>query len=116
MRLQKLTGLERDKLEQEYKELLERIAYLESILADEGLLLGIIKEELLAVRDKYADERRTQITHSEEELEIEDLIPKEDVLITITHKGYIKRIAIDTYKSQKRGGRGVIGLTLPRTI
>ena len=111
MRLQKLTGLERDKLEQEYKELLERIAYLESILADEGLLLGIIKEELLAVRDKYADERRTQITHSEEELEIEDLIPKEDVLITITHKGYIKRMPIDTYKSQKRGGRGVIGLT-----
>ncbi len=111
MRLQKLTGLERDKLEQEYKELLERIAYLESILADEGLLLGIIKDELLAVRDKYADERRTQITHSEEELEIEDLIPKEDVLITITHKGYIKRMPIDTYKSQKRGGRGVIGLT-----
>lgn len=111
MRLQKLTGLEREKLEAEYKELLERIAYLESILADEQLLLGIIKDELTVVRDKYSDERRTQITASEEEIEMEDLIPKEDVLITITHKGYIKRMPIDTYKSQKRGGRGVIGLT-----
>lgn len=111
MRLQKLTGLEREKLEQEYKELMERITYLESILADENILLGIIKDELTAIRDRYSDPRRTQILDAHEEIDIEDLIPKEDVVITITHKGYIKRIPLGTYKSQKRGGRGVIGLT-----
>jgi len=111
MRLQKLTGLEREKLEQEYKELLERIAYLEGILADEAKLLGIIKDELTEIRNKYADERRTQISDAEDDIDIEDLIPKEDVVITMTHKGYIKRQPLDTYKSQKRGGRGVIGLT-----
>jgi len=111
MRLAKLTGLEREKLEEEHKELMEKIAYLESLLADESLLMGVIKEELTAVKNKYSDDRRTQIAHSEEEIDIEDLIPKEDVVITITHKGYIKRMPVDTYKSQKRGGRGVIGLT-----
>ena len=111
MRLQKLTGLEREKLETEYNELLEKIAYLEQVLSDEALLRGIIKEELLATREKYGDPRRTQISPSEEELEVEDLIPEEEVVITITHKGYIKRILLDTYRSQKRGGRGVIGLT-----
>lgn len=111
MRLQKLTGLERDKLEQEYKDLMEKIAYLESILADEAKLLGIIKDELVAIRDKYSDPRRTHISEADDDIDIEDLIPREDVVITVTHKGYIKRLPMDTYKSQKRGGRGVIGLT-----
>ncbi len=111
MRLQKLTGLEREKIEQEYAELLKKIAYLESVLADEKLLLKIIRDELTAVKNKYSDPRRTQISDAEDDIDIEDLIPKEDVVITITNKGYIKRMPLDTYKSQKRGGRGVIGLT-----
>lgn len=111
MRLQKLTGLERDKLEQEYKELVEKIAYLESVLADEKMLLGIIRDELAAIRDKYSDKRRTEIGEDEDDIDIEDLIPQEDVVITVTHRGYIKRMPVNTYKSQKRGGRGVIGLT-----
>ena len=111
MRLQKLTGLEREKLEQEYKDLMEKIAFLEGILADEAKLLGIIKDELTEIRDRYSDARRTQISEDDEDIDIEDLIPKEEVVITITQKGYIKRQPLDLYKSQKRGGRGVIGLT-----
>lgn len=111
MRLQKLTGLERDKLEQEYKDLVEKIAFLESVLADEKKLLGIIRDELAAIRDKYSDKRRTEIEEEEDDIDIEDLIPQEDVVITVTHRGYIKRMPVNTYKSQKRGGRGVIGLT-----
>ncbi|NLK00122.1 MAG: DNA gyrase subunit A, partial [Clostridia bacterium] len=111
MRLQRLTGLEREKLEQEYRELLEKIKYFESILADENLLMGVIRKDLLEIKEKYGDSRRTKITFSEDDIDIEDLIPDEEVVVTITHRGYIKRMPIDTYKSQRRGGKGVIGLT-----
>ncbi|WP_082788907.1 DNA gyrase subunit A [Desulfolucanica intricata] len=107
MRLQRLTGLEREKLELEYKELMEKIAYLKSVLADEGKVLAIIKEELLEIKKKYQDKRRTVISNEETSFEIEDLIPEEEMVITITRNGYIKRIPLDTYHSQKRGGRGV---------
>ncbi|MHB8842177.1 MAG: DNA gyrase subunit A [Candidatus Aquicultor sp.] len=112
MRLQRLTALERQKLEDEHKELLERIAYLKSILESESILLGIIKDELTSVRDKYADKRRTQITSAATELEIEDLIAEEDMVITITRSGYIKRLPATTYKNQARGGKGVTGANL----
>ncbi|AMP21237.1 DNA gyrase subunit A [endosymbiont 'TC1' of Trimyema compressum] len=111
MRLSKLTGLERDKLEEEYKDLLAKIAYYKEILADESLLLSIIKTDLLEVKRKYGDERRSQIFPDEEDFEIEDLIAEEDVVITITHTGYIKRMAASLYRSQKRGGKGVKALT-----
>lgn len=111
MRLHRLTALEREKLEQEYKELIKTIAYLKEVLANERLVLNIIKEELLEAKAKYSDPRRTQITLKEEELDVEDLIAEEDVVITITHRGYIKRLPLDTYRSQKRGGRGVTALT-----
>jgi len=111
MRLQKLTGLEREKLEEEYKELQKTIAYLKRLLADQDLLMSVIKDDLLQMKEKYGDPRRTQITAAENEMDIEDLIPEEDVVITITHKGYIKRMPQDAYKSQKRGGKGVIGIT-----
>lgn len=110
MRLQRLTGLEREKIENEYKELMEKIAYFKAILANEQMVLDIIKEELLEIRAKYADERRTKIENSVDEINIEDLIEEEDVAVTITHAGYIKRLPSDTYKSQKRGGRGIQGL------
>jgi len=110
MRLRQLTGLEREKLEQEYKELMERIAYLRSILADESKVLGIIKEELSVVRKKFADPRRTVISSDEISFDAEDLIPEEDAVITITKQGYIKRIPLDTYRSQRRGGRGVTAM------
>lgn len=111
MRLHQLTGLEREKLEEEYKELIKTIARLQAILANERLLMGIIKEELLEIRNKYADERKTKITIDEENIDIEDLIAVEDIVITITHRGYIKRIPLSTYRSQRRGGRGVTGMT-----
>lgn len=110
MRLRQLTGLEREKLEQEYRELVEKIAYLRSVLDDERKVLGIIKDELLAVKKKFADPRRTAITSEEAAFEEEDLIPEEDVVITITSQGYIKRIPLDTYRSQRRGGRGVTAM------
>jgi len=110
MRLRQLTGLEREKLEQEYKELVEKINYLRSVLADEQKVLGIIKDELAAIRKKYADPRRTVISHEEADFEEEDLIPEEDVVITVTNQGYIKRIPLDTYHSQRRGGRGVTAM------
>jgi len=112
MRLQRLTALERQKLEDEHKELVKRIAYLKSILENESILLGIIKGELLSVKEKYADKRRTQITIDTTELEIEDLIAEEDMVITITHSGYIKRLPATTYKKQARGGKGVTGTNL----
>lgn len=112
MRLQRLTALERQKLEDEHKELVERIAYLISILESEAILLGIIKDELLEVKEKYADKRRTQITADAAELEIEDLIAEEDMIITITRSGYIKRLPTNTYKQQARGGKGVSGMNL----
>ena len=111
MRLHQLTGLEREKLEEEYRELIKTIARLQAILANERLLMGIIKTELLEIKRKYADERRTKITAEEGDFDIEDLIAVEDVVITITHRGYIKRIPLSTYRSQRRGGRGVTGMT-----
>jgi len=111
MRLGKLSGLERQKLEEEYRELISRIAYYRNILADETLVMQIIKEELTAIRDKYADDRRTQLSAADDELEDEDLIAEEDVVIAITHGGYIKRQAITTYRNQKRGGRGITAMT-----
>lgn len=111
MRLQRLTGLEREKIELEYKELIEKISYLKSILADEKLLLQVLKQEILEIKKKYSDERRTKITSAAEKLEIEDLIEEQDVVITITYKGYIKRLPLATYKSQRRGGRGITGIT-----
>ena len=111
MRLQRLTGLERDKIDNEYNELMERITYLESILADESKLFGVIKDEMLAIKDKYADPRRTEIKPAEGEIALKDLYEEEEVAITLTHLGYIKRLPADTYKSQKRGGRGISALT-----
>lgn len=110
MRLQRLTGLEREKIESEYAELLQKIAEYRAILADENLILGIISEELKEIKEKYSDSRRTEITIGEDSIEDEDLIPREDVIITITHTGYIKRLPVTTYRSQKRGGRGVVGM------
>jgi DNA gyrase subunit A len=110
MRLQRLTGLEREKIEQEYKDILETIAYLESLLADEHKVLEVIKEELLDVKKRFGDARRTVITGDVSNLDVEDLIAEEDVVITLTHGGYIKRLPVDTYRSQRRGGRGVTGM------
>lgn len=110
MRLQRLTGLEREKIESEYNELLKKIAEYREILANESLVLQIISEELQEIRDRFADARRTEITIGEESILDEDLIPQEEVVITITHTGYIKRLPVTTYRSQKRGGRGVIGM------
>ncbi|MEY8752950.1 DNA gyrase subunit A [Alkalicoccobacillus gibsonii] len=107
MRLQRLTGLERDKIEGEYNELQQRIAELKEILANEEKVLEIIREELTAVKERYNDERRTIISMSEDHLEDEDLIERQNVIITLSHNGYIKRLPISTYKSQKRGGKGI---------
>ncbi|MFZ7102993.1 MAG: DNA gyrase subunit A [Peptococcaceae bacterium] len=111
MRLQKLTGLEREKLEEEYKILMEKIEYYRSVLADEKMVYDIIKEEISIIRDKYSDDRRTEITISDDKLEMEDLIADEDVVVTISHNGYIKRMPTDTYKSQRRGGKGITAMT-----
>ncbi|MHB8172165.1 MAG: DNA gyrase subunit A [Thermincolia bacterium] len=110
MRLQRLTGLERDKLEQEYKELNEKIAYFNAVLSNEKMVLDIIREELLVIKAKYADPRRTLITQDDTKFNVEDLIAEEDMVITVTHHGYIKRLHVDTYKSQKRGGRGITAM------
>ena len=110
MRLRALTGLEREKIENEYKELMEKIKHLKAILADKKLLLGVIKEEILLIRDKYGDERRTSIGFDEYDISMEDLIPKEDVVITMTKMGYIKRMSNDTFKAQNRGGKGIKGM------
>lgn len=110
MRLQRLTGLERQKIEEEYKEVLAEIVRLKEILASEALIFNIIKEELLEIKKKYANPRRTMITSAAEDIDVEDLIEEETSVITLTHFGYIKRLPVDTYKSQKRGGRGVSGL------
>ena len=111
MRLQRLTGLEREKIEEEYEETIKLISQLREILANERLVLNIVKEELLEIKEKYKDKRRTQITTKAEEINIEDMIEEEDVAITLTHFGYIKRLPVDTYKSQRRGGKGIAGLT-----
>ncbi|WNF37137.1 DNA gyrase subunit A [Bacillaceae bacterium IKA-2] len=110
MRLQRLTGLERDKIENEYAELMKRIAELTAILADPEKVLEIIREELSEVRTRFNDDRRTIISIDEDSFEDEDLIPRTEIIITLTHNGYIKRLPISTYRSQKRGGRGIQGM------
>jgi len=111
MRLARLTGLERERLQEEYAELQKTIAYLRAVLADEKLVLGIIKDEILAVKAKHADERRTELTAMEGEIDPEDLIQEDSVVVTLTHFGYVKRIPRTTYRSQNRGGKGVMGMT-----
>ena len=110
MQLRRLTGLERDRVEAEYQELLKTIARLKAILGDMNLVYNIIKEELLEIRDKYADERRTRIVAQTGELDVEDLIAEEDIVVTMTHQGYIKRLPVDTYRAQRRGGKGITAL------
>ncbi len=109
MRLQRLTGLERDKIMDEDRALREKVAYLQSILDDEQKLLGIIKEEVLAVKQRHNDPRRTEITQMIEDIDLDDIIQEEDMAVTMTHFGYIKRLSPDTYRAQNRGGRGVMG-------
>ncbi|HGM3506308.1 TPA: DNA gyrase subunit A [Clostridioides difficile] len=111
MRLQRLTGLERDKIDAEYEDLIKKINRLKEILADEKLLLNVIKDEITIIKENYSDERRTEIRHAEGEIDMRDLISDEEIAITLTHFGYIKRLPSDTYKSQKRGGRGISALT-----
>ena len=115
LRLQRLTGLEREKIEEEYQEVLKTIEWLKSVLADEGKILQIIKDELTEVRTKFGDERRTRITYDPSNIDVEDLIAQEDVVITLTHNNYIKRMPLDTYRNQKRGGRGVTGMGTKET-
>ncbi len=110
MRLQRLTGLEQEKLKAEYEELKRQIAWYEKILADEKVLMKVIEDELLALKDEYADERRTEIIPKVEDFSVEDLIAEENVVVTVTHRGYIKRLPVSTYRSQRRGGRGKIGV------
>ena len=111
MRLRRLQGLEKEKLQDEERELGEKIAYFNSILESEEKLLSIIKEEIIEIRDKYKDVRRTQITSMPHEIDVKDTIPNEEVTITLTHQGYIKRLPVDTYKAQKRGGKGISSMT-----
>lgn len=110
MRLQRLTNLERRKIEEEYQEVVALIKRLKDILANPRLVLEIIKEELLAIKEKYGDERRTEITAGAAEFEVEDLIAKEDIVVTLTHQGYIKRLPVTTYRAQRRGGKGITGI------
>ena len=111
MRLRRLTGLEREKIEEEYAELIKTINYLREVLENDRLVFQIIKNELTEIKEKYSDTRRTKITSRSDEIDIEDLIQEEEVAVTITHAGYIKRLPIDTYRSQKRGGKGIQGLS-----
>ncbi len=111
MRLARLQGLEREKIDNEYNELMKTIEYLNQVLSSDEMVANIVKEELIAIRDKYGDERRSEITAYADEIDLEDLIDEEDVVITLTHFGYVKRIPVDTYKSQRRGGRGITGIT-----
>jgi DNA gyrase subunit A len=115
LRLQRLTGLEREKIEEEYQEVLKNIEWLKSVLADEGKIFQIIKEELTAVREKFGDDRRTRIMAVASMMDVEDLIAEEDVVITLTHNNYIKRMPLTTYRSQRRGGRGVTGMGTKET-
>ena len=110
MRLKTLSGLQREKIDEEYNELMKLIAHLKEILASEKLVFDIVKEELIEMRDKFGDERKTKIVVAEGEFEVEDLIKEEQTVIALTHFGYIKRMPIDTYKSQKRGGKGITGI------
>ena len=110
MRLKTLSGLQREKIEEEYKQLMELIEHLRAILGSEKLLFDVMKEELIEIRDKFGDERKTKIVASEAEIEVEDLIKEEECVVALTHYGYIKRMPIDTYRSQKRGGKGITGM------
>ena len=110
MRLRALTGLEREKLEAEYAELMKKIEEYRAILADRKLLLGVIRKEILVISEKYGDERRTHIGYDEFDISMDDLIPRENVVITVTNMGYIKRMSMDTFKSQNRGGKGIKGM------
>ena len=110
LRLQRLTGLERDKIDQDYRDTIDLIHYLESVLSDDHMVFGIIRENLLEMKRKFGDKRRTQIIQQMQDFTNEDLIAEEDIVITITHSGYVKRQPIDTYRSQKRGGRGIQGV------
>jgi DNA gyrase subunit A len=110
MRLRSLTGLEREKLDNEYAELREKISYLKSVLENEWMVYRIIRDELTAIRKKFADSRRTVISDEDVFIDVEDMIQEEEMVITVTNQGYIKRIALDTYKSQRRGGRGIAGM------
>ena len=112
MQLKRLQGLEREKLQNEYDEMEKRIEYYRELLSDENMLKGVLKDELLAIRDKYGDDRRTEIQDVEDEIDIEDLIEEEQCVFTLSHAGYIKRVPASTYRAQKRGGRGVTGQTL----
>ncbi len=112
MRLRALTGLEREKLQAEFDELMKKISELEAILADEKILLGVIKSEIITIRDKYGDERRTKITHDVEELNDESLIPRSNTVITFSRLGYIKRMTLDNFRSQNRGGKGIKGMNV----
>ncbi len=112
MRLRRLTGLERHKIEDELAELRERIAYLKKVLGDESMVFGIIKEELAEIRAKHADKRRTTISGAAADLDVEDLIAEEDMVVTITRAGYVKRLPVATYRQQKRGGKGISGVNL----
>lgn len=111
MRLQRLTGLEREKIQSEYEKLLERIAYYKQVLATPQMVLDIIKEEMLEIKEKFADERRTEITFSADDIDLDELIQEEEMVVTLTHFGYVKRIRSDAYRTQKRGGKGVTGLS-----
>ncbi len=111
LRLGRLVGLERDKILEEYNQRLEEIAYFTGLLADETKLFGVIKEEILAIKEKYGDERRTKLLADEDEIDIDDLINEQEIAVTLTNSGYIKRTAADTYKAQRRGGKGLMGLT-----
>ena len=115
MRLQRLTGLEREKIDNEHKELMETIRWLQEVLGDKNKILSIIKQEIIDIKDRYGDDRRTQIIDGDTEMEDEDLIPVEDVVVTISNSGYIKRLPVHTYKQQRRGGRGVIGMDTKET-
>lgn len=112
MRLQKLTGLERDKIISELNELLEKIAWLQKVLHDESLVMQIIKDECVAIKEQYGDDRRTEIIDAPDEILPEDLIQQEDMVVTVTHEGYIKRNSVDLYRSQRRGGKGVKGINV----
>ena len=110
MRLRALTGLEREKIESEYAELQKKIAEYNRILSDRNVLLDVIKKEITEIRDKYGDERRTSIGYDEYDISIEDLVTKQNTIITMTKLGYIKRMSVDNFKSQHRGGKGIKGM------
>jgi DNA gyrase subunit A len=109
MRLSRLIALEREKIENEYQELVKRIAWLKEVLGDINKILGIIKEELMEIKEKYGDERRTDIVEGDDEIDLESMIPNDDVVVVVTNRGYIKRVGLDEYRAQHRGGKGVIG-------